>query len=166
MDVRHALEIAYAGTHDALREALDTIPAELLFWQPGPDLNHAGFLFWHVVRDEDAVVQGELMERPQLWLAEPWQARMGLQGERQGTGFSSGEVAATQYDPEVFRQYAEGVWRATAAAMESVADERLQAPIHGRPMLEHLMKGSIGHNWVHLGEVRAILGLRGWRFRE
>jgi hypothetical protein len=50
--------------------------------------------------------------------------------------------------------------------MESVAEERLEAPIYGRPMLEHLLEGSVGHNWVHLGEVRAILGLRGWRFRE
>jgi hypothetical protein len=29
-----------------------------------------------------------------------------------------------------------------------------------------LVEGSIGHAWVHLGEMRAIKGLRGWRFRE
>jgi hypothetical protein len=166
MDVRAALATAYAGTHDALREALDTISADLLFWQPGPGLNHAGFLLWHAVRDEDTVVQGELLGQEQLWVAESWQARLGMAGRGQGTGFSAEDLAAMHFDAGLFRQYAERVWEATGEALESIDEDRLEAAIYGQPMLEHLLEGSIGHNWVHLGEVRAILGLRGWRFRE
>jgi hypothetical protein len=166
MNALDALLSAYASSHDAIRETLGEIPADWLFWQPAPNMNHPGFLLWHLVRDEDAVVQGELLGEQQLWEAGEWDLTFGPRTGGQGTGFSADDVSRLKFEISDLQAYAAAVWAATEGALSEVSVARLEAPIYGRRMLDHLLEGSVGHNWVHLGEVRALMGLRGWRFRE
>jgi hypothetical protein len=166
MNALDAVRSAYSSSHSAIRETIDAMRDDWLFWQPAPGINHAGFLLWHLVRDEDAVVQGELLDRTQLWERHSWKSRFGLRSERQGTGFTSDDVSALKFELADLRAYAGEVWGETLQALADLPAARLEAPIYGRPMLDHLLEGSVGHNWVHLGEVRALMGLRGWHFKE
>ena len=77
----HAIQLIqqeFANTHMALREDMAEVPADWLFWQPEPGLNHIGFLFWHLVRDEDTVVSW-VTHQPELWVSAAWHERLGTQ---------------------------------------------------------------------------------------
>ena len=50
MEIAEVLRVAYRGSHDGVREAMNEIDPEWLFWQPEPGAPHAGFLLWHLLR--------------------------------------------------------------------------------------------------------------------
>jgi hypothetical protein len=68
---------------------------EQLLWLPSARLsNPVGFIYWHMARREDMHLQNRVQGREQLWRAEGWDRRMGLDPEATGFGFSVEEVAA------------------------------------------------------------------------
>lgn len=167
MDAAGLLRLGFRELHEAAREELEDIDAEWLFWQPGPGLNTLGFLFWHLVRDEDEVVQRWVLRRTPLWQRDAWFERLRMDPKAQGTGFPPDAVAAFRYDLAAFLPYAELVWAETDAGLASLTGEgldRLIAP--GFLVATQLVTGCLGHAWLHMGEMRQVKGLRGWRFRE
>ncbi len=167
----HAIQLIqqeFANTHMALREDMAEVPADWLFWQPEPGLNHIGFLFWHLVRDEDTVVSW-VTHQPELWVSAGWHERLGMDPQEQGTGLDPTNIAEFRYDPVVFQEYAEAVWARTGPALGTLTEEDLdRAAWKDSPwnIGQQLVEGSLCHAWVHLGEIRYVMGLRGWRFRE
>ncbi|MGH2608228.1 MAG: DinB family protein [Tepidiformaceae bacterium] len=167
----HAIQLIQEGfdhVHVALREDLAEVEPEWLFWQPEPGLNHIGFLFWHLVRDEDQVVSW-LAREPQLWPSEGWHERFGMDAKEQGTGMDASRLESFRYALPEFMEYAEGVWARTGPLLATLSEDDLDKPAWkdspwniGRQLVE----GVLCHAWVHLGEIRAVMGLRGWRFRE
>ena len=167
----NAIEVIVSSFRDvqiALREDIAVVDDDLFWWQPATDLNHIGFLFWHVVRDEDTVtsyVAGE----PEAWAADGWHARFRMDPKEQGTGLDPARIAAFRYDRALFMDYAEAVWARTPDLLSRLTESDLDRqawPGSEWNLTQQLVEGSIGHGWVHLGEIRAIKGLRGWRFRE
>ena len=140
-----------------------------LFWQPAEGVNHAGFLVWHIVRDEDTVISGSVLNQPELWSREGWDARLGMDSREQGTGFDSSELGRIRYDIEELLGYAGRVFEQTDSAMAALPSTRLQEdlPWSDQWRLANLLTtGCLSHGWVHLGEIRQLRGLRGWKFRE
>jgi hypothetical protein len=169
MDANELLRIAFADLHKELLDDIDGLPDEDLFWQPGAAVNHIGFLVWHIVRDEDTVVCQAILNRPQLWARERWHARLGMDASQQGTGFDSGQVGSVRYDLPVFLHYANAVFAQTDAALAAMAPARLLADLDWSSdwrLANLLTTGCLSHGWVHLGEIRQLRGLRGWKFRE
>ena len=165
MDAIQLLVGAFEDLHEAVREDMAGVEPELLWWQPQPGLNHVGFLFWHVVRDEDNVVP-YVRGLPELWASERWNERFGMGAREQGTGFPPERLAAFRYDVGAFMEHAERVWARTGEQLRAMSPEDLQKPAWEWTAAKLLTEGCLGHGWVHLGEIRAIKGLRGWRFRE
>lgn len=167
MDAAEFLVHGFAYLHEALREDIEQMDPEWLFWQPRPELNHAGFLFWHIVRDEDQVI-GHVRGLPEVWRSEGWHSRFGMDESEQGTGFDPTALDAFRYDLREFMGYAEAVWARTETEVGKVTDADLQRPAwDGDWSVERLLnEGCLGHGWLHLGEIRYVKGLRGWRFRE
>ena len=172
MDALELARLAYREVHREFLEDLSGMTAGE-FWSPPPGAqNHPGFLAWHVVRDEDYVIQRVVRGTEELWASERWDERLGIDTDAQGTGFTPGEAAALRYPIETFRQYCDRVFAATDAALAAASADLFDRSItwDGRAssmsMASQLHTGSVGHAWVHLGEMRAIRGLSGWRFRE
>lgn len=167
MDAAEFLAHGFAYLHEALREDIGQMDPEWLFWQPRPELNHAGFLFWHIVRDEDQVI-GHVRGLPEVWRSEGWHSRFGMDESEQGTGFDPTALDAFRYHLREFMGYAEAVWARTETEVGKVTDADLQRPAwDGDWSVERLLnEGCLGHGWLHLGEIRYVKGLRGWRFRE
>jgi hypothetical protein len=168
VDALELLAASFQDLHEALREELPGIPDADYWWQPGPDLNHAGFLAWHIVRDEDTVVS-YVAGQPETWAADGWHARFGMDAKGQGTGMDPARLAAFRYDRNEFMRYAGEVWARTPTLLARLSAEDLEReawPESGWTVARQVVEGCLGHGWLHLGEVRAIRGLRGWRFRE
>ena len=168
MDAIELVRQGFEHVHRALREDMGEVQPEWLFWQPEPGLNHIGFLFWHLVRDEDVVVSHVTKER-ELWQMGAWHGRFGMDERAQGTGLAAGHLEHFRYDMAGFIEYAEEVWARTPAALSTLTETDLDPPAWPGSdwnVGQQLVEGSLCHCWVHLGEIRYIMGLRGWRFRE
>jgi hypothetical protein len=167
----HAMQLVQEGfdhVHEALRADLAEVEPDWLFWQPRPDHNHIGFLFWHLVRDEDQVLSW-LAREPQLWPSAGWHERFAMDAGEQGTGMDAGRLATFRYEMPAFMEYAEAVWARSGPLLGTLSEADLDKPAWkdspwnvGRQLVE----GVLCHAWVHLGEIRSVMGLKGWRFRE
>ena len=172
MDAIELTRLAYREVHSEFFEDIAGMSAEEWWWAPPGAQNHPGFLVWHVVRDEDFVIQRVVRGTDELWTAERWGERLGIATGAQGTGFEPSEVSSLRFPLDPFRDYCDHVFAATDSALAAAAPELLERTItwddgdSSMSMATQLLTGSIGHAWVHLGEIRAIRGLRGWRFRE
>jgi len=168
MDAIQLIAASFRDVQSALHEDLADVDDELFWWQAREGYSHIGFLAWHVIRDEDVVVS-HVTGAGQLWTGAGWHARLGMDARDQGTGLDPGRLATFRYDRPLFMEYAGAVWERTPKAIATLAEGDLDRPAwpgSDWTIARQLVEGCIGHTWEHLGEIRAIRGLRGWRFRE
>ncbi len=78
MNAISLLSQSFEDLHRELRGDMAEVRPEMLFWQPAAGVNHIGFLFWHLVRDEDTMI-ADLTGQPQVWEAGDWAPRLGLE---------------------------------------------------------------------------------------
>lgn len=169
MDAVSLLRLAFADLHKEFREDLDGVGEDELFWQPAPGVNHAGFLAWHLVRDEDTVFSQSVLAAPELWAGEGWDQRFAMNSKEQGTGLDPDRLVEFRYSPELLFDYAEAVWRRTDEALAAMHESRLDEGLAWSTtwrLANLLTTGCLNHGWVHLGEIRQLRGQQGWRFRE
>ena len=163
----HGVQVIRAALDDVhveLRGALADLDPEILFWQPGPDVNHAGFILWHLVRDEDSVVS-HTSRQTEIWNDGGWAARLKI--ETVEATLPAHAASDLRYNLPGFLEYAEAVWSSSVQRLGALSDDDLDSPAWpGWTVARHLVEGCIGHSWLHLGEIRYLLGLRGWRSRE
>jgi len=169
MDGVALLRVAFTDLHKELLEDVDGLTPDELFWQPAGGVNHIGFLLWHIVRDEDTVICQAVLDRPQLWARDGWAGRLGLPADEQGTGLESAGLSRIRYDISAFLGYAYEVFEQTDAALAAMRADRLGEALTWSTdwrLANLLTTGCLSHGWVHLGEIRQLRGLRGWKFRE
>jgi hypothetical protein len=167
----HAIQLIHEGfehVHEAVRQDIAQLEPDWLFWQPEPGLNHIGFLLWHLVRDEDQVLS-YLANEEETWRSGHWYERFGMDPKEQGTGMDATRLESFRYELPEFMQYADSVWSRLGPRLGTLSEDDLDRP--GWPgsdwnVGQQLVEGLLGHAWLHLGEIRSIMGLRGWRFRE
>ncbi len=162
------LQSAFADLHGVLRADIAEIGDVAWWWQPAADLNSAGFIAWHLVRDEDTVLSF-LAQRDQIWARNEWASRFGMDATEQGTGMAPVDAGALRYPRDQFLAYAEEVWQATGPAVATLGAEALRGPAwpgSGWTVATQLVEGCLGHSWLHLGEIRLLKGLQGWRGPE
>lgn len=169
MDALTLLRLAFVDLHKEFREDLHDIGEDELFWQPATGVNHAGFLAWHLVRDEDTVICQSVLAAPELWTRDSWDQRFGMDSKEQGTGLDPDRLESFRYPLALLFEYGEAVWRQMDAALGTMPETRLDEDLTWSRewrLANLLTTGCLNHGWVHLGEIRQIRGLRGWRFRE
>ncbi|MCL4240632.1 MAG: DinB family protein [Dehalococcoidia bacterium] len=169
MDAPSLLRLAFNDLHTELMDDVAGLDDQDLFWQPAAGVNHIGFLLWHIVRDEDTVICQSVLRQPELWTRGSWANRFAMDAEAQGTGFESAELPTFRYPLADLLAYAWDVWAQTADAIGSLDPARLEEPLPWSKdwkLANLLTTGCLSHGWVHLGEIRQLRGLRGWRFRE
>jgi hypothetical protein len=169
MDAPGLLRLAFNDLHTEIMEDAGGLDDQDQFWQPAPGVNHIGFLLWHIVRDEDTVICQSVRRTPELWVRGNWTDRFAMDATAQGTGFESAELATFRYSLTDLLAYARDVWAQTDEALQSLDPARLDEPLSWSKewkLANLLTTGCLSHGWVHLGEIRQLRGLRGWRFRE
>ncbi len=169
MNASALLRLAFHDFHIELMDDVSGINDEDLFWQPAAEVNHIGFLLWHIVRDEDAVICQSILREPELWARDNWAERFAMDATGQGTGFLTTDLATFRYPLADLLAYAWDVWAQTSRALASLEPARLEEPLPWNSewhLANLLTTGCLAHGWSHLGEIRQLRGLRGWRFRE
>lgn len=169
MDAPALLRLAFAGLHKEVAEDVAGLSDAELFRQPAPGVNHIGFLLWHLVRDEDTVICQAVLRRPELWSRERWFERFAMDEREQGTGLDSARLETLRYPLPLLLEYAARVWEQTDAALAAMPATRLEESLSWTTewrLADLLTTGCLDHGWVHLGEIRQLRGLHGWRFRE
>ena len=119
MDVAAVLTDALDRTKQTLERALDGLSSEELHAQPRPDCNPIAWLAWHLSRGTDHQV-ASLAGREQVWVAEGWHQRFGMEPDPTVTGFRH-----TPEQVSAFRAPDAPTLLGYFAAVQTVADDYL-----------------------------------------
>lgn len=166
MNVNDLLLRSFEDVHRELRGNLAELPEGSLWWQPARGMNHIGFLLWHLVRDEDTMF-ANMTGRRQVWWEGGWAERVGLGRLGDVATLEPGDADGLRFELADFLEYAEAVWSRTLELVPEFTEARLDDAVWpGWNVARSLVEGSIGHSWMHLGEIRYLMGLRGWRHTE
>ncbi len=164
------LRFALKQFHERLLDSVQGLNREQLHFRPLGKGNHIAFILWHYVRTEDGVIHALLQKKTNLWNAEGWDKKFGMDPRAQGTGMSAEQAAAVRIpDLEEFLAYMRNTFQATEAYLETVREEDLDQvgdyPFLGKRCKAEMLGGIIlSHGSSHLGEicyVRGLLGLKG-----
>jgi uncharacterized damage-inducible protein DinB len=167
VDVGALLADLLSRVDEHVHEVVAGLSAEHLAAAPATGGNPIGWLVWHLTRVEDHHVS-ELLERDQVWVAEPWPARFGLPPDPDNTGYghTPEEVAAVRPDgPEALTGYFAAVRARTSellagiepAALERVVDRRWDPPVTLGVRLVSVVDDEV----QHAGQAAYVRGLLG-----
>jgi hypothetical protein len=161
VDATTLLRDGFRDLHEAALEALAGISEAELFWQPSPGANHCGYIAWHLVRDEEVMVDDVLGPG---FARDDWASRLGLDFDGRGSAMDVERAAAMRYRQHDLLAYAERTWQLTdaaIAAMDPADFERVITWPDGTAwsVAKSLVTGSLCHGWLHAGELNYIRGI-------
>ena len=130
MDALQFFRLRYDNVHGPMTDRLRDLPDPQLRLRPY-GLNPVAWLLWHLARCEDVGVNRFVLDRPQVFDAEGWAARLGVARRDIGTGMTDAEVDALSgaIDVGALRAYWDAVGRATLAGLEARRSDDLDAPV-------------------------------------
>jgi hypothetical protein len=153
----------YGRIPPLVREAVDGLDAAALTRRVGPDANPIGWLVWHLTRVQDHHV-AELLEVDQLWVADGWAARFGMEPDPSdiGYGHTSDQVGAVPAtDAALLAEYHDAVWARTRAFLAApgdlarIVDRRWDPPVTLGVRLVSIADDSL----QHVGQAAYVRGL-------
>ncbi len=168
VDGMHAKDILIDG-HSRVREevhaALDGLGPDELHHRPSPGANSIAWLVWHLTRVQDDHV-ADAFGLDQVWLAQGWQKRFGLDLPRHDTGYghSPAKVAKVRVESaDQLTGYYDAVHERTLGALrtlaakdlERVVDERWDPPVTLGVRLVSVLSDDL----QHVGQAAYLRGL-------
>ncbi len=157
--------------HEEVDNAINGMNMEQLLHRPEAEANGMAWLAWHVARTQDQRAS-HLQDLPQLWVADGWHARFGLDADPKNTGrgHNDEQVAAVRPEsPEVLRDYCTAAYRRARAYVESLppgaedgtttGPDGLGGPLSN--ILFRMVHGGIAHS-AQLAYVRGLIEHRHW----
>ncbi|WP_181797247.1 mycothiol transferase [Streptomyces sp. WELS2] len=164
----HAKDIlidGYGRIREEVHAVLDGLGPEELHHRPAPDANTIAWLVWHLTRVQDDHI-ADAFDLDQVWHAQGWQERFGLDLPRHDTGYghTPAKVAKvrvksagllTGYHDAVHEQTL-GVLRTLAAKdLERIVDERWDPPVGLGVRLVSVLSDDL----QHVGQAAYLRGL-------
>ncbi|MET7380870.1 DUF664 domain-containing protein [Streptomyces sp. NPDC005526] len=165
MHAKDVLIDGYGRVREEVHAAVDGLPAELLNARPAPDANSVSWLVWHLTRVQDDHV-ADAFGLDQVWLAQDWEKRFGLDLNRRDTGYghSPAKVAKvrvdsadllTGYYDAVHEQTLRVLRELTAQDLGRVVDERWDPPVTLGVRLVSVLSDDL----QHAGQAAYVRGL-------
>lgn len=149
---------------------LEGISAEVLNTMPGGTANSVAWLVWHAARQQDAQV-AQLADAEEVWTAEGWSGRFGLDVPDSATGFgdSRKDVARIRVtSPDLLRGYLDAVVERAVAYVHGLTDAQLDDVVD-RSWTPPVTRGvrlvsTVDDAAQHLGQAAYVRGLLddGW----
>ncbi|MFV0137662.1 mycothiol transferase [Streptomyces sp. HMX87] len=127
----HAKDIlieGYGRIQEEVRAAVEGLGPGDLDTRPSGEANSIAWLIWHLTRVQDDHI-ADAFGLEQVWLAQGWQKRFGLDLPRHDTGYghSSAEVGKVRVESaELLTGYHDAVHEQTLGALRSVAAKDLE----------------------------------------
>ncbi len=191
MDLRQWILVEHGMIQPLFRMNITSaVPADKLAVKPANGSNSIAWLVWHLARIEDVVVNSVARGVPQVLVADEWGPRLGVGETQIGTGLNDDEVDdfSRRVDASSLLEYWDAVQKHTQSWLSDVSPDELDIVPNLRERLEavpevvsqqagwvlqiwanqpvsfFLRWVTIGHGYLHLGEMQAVrgqLGLRG-----
>jgi hypothetical protein len=175
MELKNFIERALDVLKQHYYGVLKGITASELSWQPGPNANSIGFIFWHVTRVEDRLVVHFAQGKPEVWIRDGWHQRWGISAETTGLEYPPEQVESFPV-PELteMQSYFEAVRKETRTYLQTIdangfedRPPRTPYPESSRAVafFQNYTVGNmfcqlIGEANQHLGQVAYIRGLQ------
>jgi uncharacterized damage-inducible protein DinB len=134
MHPRDLLLDGFGRVHDSLRPAVDGLSPDRLAERIAPGANPIGWLVWHLLRVQDDHV-ADVAGREQVWTAEGWADRFGLDLDvtATGYGFDDAEVDRVRVpSADLLLGYAAAVHARTAEYLRGLSDDDLDRVVDTR----------------------------------
>jgi len=96
---------------DSARRVLEHIGVDALNTMPDGEHSSIAWLIWHAARQQDAQI-ADMSRAPEVWQAQGWTQRFGLDRPAEATGFGDSPVEITKVrvaDPALLSGYLEAV---------------------------------------------------------
>lgn len=143
-----------------LRRTTDGLSHEVISWAPPGTANPIGATWLHALAVHDWGIH-RLAGQPSLWDRDRWSERLGVAAPlRQDAALAR----AMRLDPETVRRYADAVFAAARAFVESLTDADLDRVVDSpeRPMtIGDGLQLLASHLLQHTGEIAALRGACG-----
>ncbi|MFD8276434.1 mycothiol transferase [Streptomyces flaveolus] len=127
----HAKDIlieGYGRIQEEVHTAVEGLDPDGLNARPADDANSVAWLVWHLTRVQDDHI-ADAFGLDQVWLAQDWEKRFGLDLPRRDTGYghSSAKVAKVRVDSaDLLTGYYDAVHEQTLGALRSLAAKDLE----------------------------------------
>lgn len=179
-----AIAVIQAGLEDITMELNEKLkgltPAELK-WQPKPDANSIGLIWFHMVRAEDSLINSWIQGKAQIWETGKWYLKMKRDVTDEGCRYSAEQVQAFVItDQNIFLEYGSAVRKYTLEYLKNLTPEMLDTTVdvpppppafgpNGKPLPPHkppfepivwsLLIFNVFHLSLHCGEISYLRGL-------
>ncbi len=168
VDPMHAKDIlidAYSRIQEEVHATVDGLSPDDLNARPAADANSVSWLVWHLTRVQDDHI-ADASGLDQVWLAQGWEKRFGLDLPRRDTGYghSSAKVAKVRVDSgDLLTEYYDAVHEQTlgylrgltAKDFERIVDERWDPPVTLAVRLVSVLSDDL----QHVGQAAYVRGL-------
>jgi uncharacterized damage-inducible protein DinB len=117
---------AFDRVQGAVHEAVAGLDEDQLIHRVGPEANSIAWLVWHLTRVQDDHI-ADVAGTEQVWLAQGWADRFGLDLDTQDTGYghTPKQVGLVRASRELLTGYYDAVHDQTSVFIEELADEEL-----------------------------------------
>jgi hypothetical protein len=138
METKELIQFGLANIKRALDRTMDGLTPAEVKWQPKPDANSIGLIFFDIARSEDSSIQSRLRGKPQLWESEMWYQKLGKDAKDTGGHYTAEQVAAFVVpDLKNLLGYAEAVRKQTLEYLKDLTstdfDKKVNLPPMGPP---------------------------------
>ena len=148
----HCAEMSGAGEptfEDEVWQGLSEGGAKIV---PQKEEHSIAWLFWHLTRIEDATMNVLLAGRPQMFIADGWQARLGVTVSEVGNAMSPAEMAdlSAALDIQALRAYRVAVGRRTRENVRALAAGAFRYKVDPAGLEQLLAEGAVneGSRWL------------------
>lgn len=155
-----------SNTQRILKMAVDGLTQEELAYQPDKESNSIGFILWHQIRAEDVMIQGMILQKPELWETESWCTKLGFpEGTAEDGGGYTAEQVALFRVPELklLMDYGDAVRAQTLAFIHDLTPEKLDEVVKS-PVFEMTVGKTLSllvcELALHTGQVSYLRGLQ------
>jgi hypothetical protein len=162
--VRELLRDSFTRLIEHVEELTDGLTDEVAFFQPTASANSIAWLIWHSARVQD-VQLAPIAGVEQVWTADGWVDRFGLDLPRNDTGYGHGpaEVAKVQAPVDLLAGYYHAVHKLTLSYIASVTPDELSRIVDRRwnpPVTASARLVSIVDDCAqHLGQAAYLRGI-------
>jgi hypothetical protein len=166
MEPKEFIRLSLERVKNSASRAVDGLTPAELKWQPRPEGNPIGLIYFHMFRAEDMFVQTFIQGRPRLWNRDKWGLKLNIpENDSAGMGYTAEQVAAfVPPDMAKLQEYARAVREETLEYLKGVTPEKLnevnKATRFGEITLGQLWDIILIHLTQHAGEMLYLRGLQ------
>ena len=164
MEARELILSSLEQSQRYLTKALDGLTQEEAAWSPGPECNSIAFIFWHIIRVEDLVVNNMIQSENELYEADGWREKLGTPAKESGGHYTMEQLQAWPVPKlEVLQGYANSVRQKTLAFLNSNPPEKLSEvprPDRSPDSIGAILNRISTEIALHVGQIAYLRGVQ------